>query len=97
MEAESPSPLHNSDRVERLDRAVLAALTKPDGHRRNGKYCFVRRSRIAREIGIRRDVLNAAIRRLTEVGKLRPVYSSVLARWGLEIWVEPTQLIEGGE
>ncbi|MCV0428378.1 MAG: hypothetical protein K5905_23215 [Roseibium sp.] len=97
LEAESPAPLHISERMERLDRAVLAAFAKPDGHRRNGMYCFARRSRIAREVGVRRDVLNAAIRRLTEAGKLRPVYSSVLARWGLEIWVEPTQLIEGGE
>lgn len=97
LEAESSTQLHILDRVECLDRAVLAVLTNPDGHRRNGRYCFTRRSRIAREIGIRRDVLNAAIRRLTEAGKLRPVYSSVLARWGLEIWVEPTQLVEGGD
>nr|MEC9421327.1 hypothetical protein [Pseudomonadota bacterium] len=85
LEAETLSRANVFDRLERLDSVVLETLAKPDGCRRNGQYCFTRRSRIAREVGVSRDVLNAAIRRLTEAGCLRSVYSNVLACWGLEI------------
>jgi GTP-sensing pleiotropic transcriptional regulator CodY len=88
LEAETRFQVNLFDRLERLDRAVMATLAKPDGYRRNGQYCFTRRSRIAREIGVRRDVLNASIRRLTEAGCLRSVYSNVLGCWGLEICVD---------
>jgi hypothetical protein len=96
VEAESDACLSIPSKIALLDRAVLSALSRPDGQRRNGKYCFSRRSHIAREVGVRRDILNASIRRLTQAGTLSPVYSTVLARWGVEILDSSPVIAERG-
>lgn len=85
LEVESGASRSLSELLCELDYFVLKTLATPCGFKRNGWWCYERRSRIAREVGVERDILNASIRRLKQAGLVRSVYSSVLGRWGIEL------------